>query len=472
MSTLNEKLSSREKALRINLQPSIYGVFAEIGAGQEVSNHFYKAGAASGTIAKSICAYDMMVSDTIYGRAKRYVSKERLQNMLDVEYRSLVSSVPSKASMAHFFVFANTIETINYHKTNKGQGWLGIKFQTSPNGPPSHCLIHVVLHTDDIHKQQQLIGHLGVNLIYGIYEHQNDPEQFIESLKDNIDPNQLEVNFITVSGNDVSANSSKVLSLLLVKYNLTKMVMIGKNGEIVQPLNALYNKDVVLVRGRFNPPTKVTQEMFEQAKQQLIERHNKQKQDLLAVAELTFRCYHQDKELDLDDFINRTELITKMGYCVLITNFKYHHAFITFINDFVKLNSLNLVLGLDNLERSLQPGNLAVNEKESLKLIQSMISKENRILVFPELGQNGELKSYASVNFQKGVHALIDFLATTNRIEDITNVDTRLLFIRSDDVLENVQNNGHHWQNMVPEELVPLMRTRQLNMRSQVSNTK
>lgn len=458
-----EKLTSTEKALRINLQPSIYGVFAEIGAGQEVSNHFYKAGAASGTIAKSIGAYDMSVSDSIYGKTQQYVSKNRLQSMLDVEYQNLIASVPSRASMAHFFVFANTIETTNYFKTNKGQGWLGLKFQTIPNGRPSSCYIHVIMHTDEVLEQQKLIGDLGVNLIYGLFEFQEDPERFILNLKDNIDPAQLEINYIEVSGDNVARSTSKELSLLLVKNDLTKMVMIGTQGQILQPLNALYKKDAVIVRGRFNPPTKVTVEMFDRAKTQLVELHHKKKQDVLAVAEITFRCYQDKKELVLDDFLKRTELLSELGYPVLITNFKYHHEFISFLNEFVKLNSLSLVLGLDNLERSIAPETDKKDEKSIIELIQALVSGNNRILAFPEAASNGNLNGIKSLNVSPGVRDLLTFLETTGRIEDINSVDQNLLKIRSNAVMDQLRSGEKNWEQMVPKALLPILTAYQLS---------
>jgi hypothetical protein len=470
MNTRIEKLTSTEKALKINLQPSIYGVFAEIGAGQEVSNHFYKAGAASGTIAKSIGAYDMMISDSIYGKTQRYVSKDRLENMLDVEYKSLISSVPSRAAITHFFAFANTIETTSYYKTNKGQGWVGLKFQTIPNGRPSSCYLHVIMHTDDILEQQKLIGDLGVNLIYGLYEFQEDPEQLIVSLKDNIDPAQLEINFIKVSGNNVAKSTGKELSLLLVKHDLTKMVMIGKEGQILQPLNALYKKDAVIVRGRFNPPTKVTVEMFERAKAQLMETHGKKKQDLLAIAEITFRCYQDKKELVLNDFLKRTEMLTELGYHVMVTNFKYHHEFIAFLNEFVKMSSLNLVLGLDNLELSIQSETDKQDEKEMLKLIQSLIAGNNRILAFPEISASGSLGGIDTINLSEGIRELLSFLVKTGRIEDIKYVDTAILKIRSNAVMDFLESGKKDWEPMVPKAILPILNSHQFTHNNSVSN--
>lgn len=450
-------LTSTEKALKINLQPSIYGVFAEIGAGQEVSNHFYKAGAASGTIAKSICAYDMMMSDSIYGKTARYVSKERLENMLNVEYQNLIASVPLKASMAHFFAFGNTIETTGYQKTNKGQGWLGLKYQTTPNSRPYKCCIHVVMHTDNIHEQQQLIGDLGVNLLYGLYEFQDDPELFILNLKDNIDTSILEINFIEIEGSEFTINDSKALSLLLVKHDLTKMVMFGSNGEVLQPLNAFYKKDAIIIRGRFNPPTKVTVEMFEKSTKQLIRSQKKRKQDIFSIAEITFNCYQDKKELRLEDFLNRADLLSKLGYPVLITNFKFHHELIDFFNHYVQVKSLNLVLGLDNLERSIRPVNNQKNEQKLLELIQVITAGNNQILAFPELNNKGGLNGIKSLVLDKGETELVSFLKNTNRLVDITEIDSALLTIRSNDILNKIATNAKDWDEMVPKDIVQLL---------------
>lgn len=445
-------LTSREKALKLNLQPSIYGVFAEIGAGQEVSNHFYKAGAASGTVAKSICAYDMMISDSVYGSTTRYVSKDRLENMLNVEYQNLISSIPSKAAVAHFFAYANTIETTSFQKSNKGQGWMGIKFQTSPNSRPITINIHIVLHTSDVLEQQELIGVLGVNLIYAAYENFFNSEQFIKSLKDNIATDKLEINFIEVSGNNLPPTYSKELSLLLVKHNLTKMVMIGSNGEILQPLNALYKKDAVLVRGRFNPPTKVTLEMFDKAIAHIQTSYKIRKQDIIPIAEITFNCYQEKRDLTIKDFLNRTEVLSAIGYPILVTNFQFHHELISFMNQFVQMNSLHLVLGMDNLQRAFAPGK-GQTEKKSLELIQALIHGQNRILCFPELNSKGRINTLNDLFLDQGIGSLVTFLKETGRIEDIPEVNIETLSIRSNKVVDMLVSGNDNWKPMVPAQL-------------------
>src|SRR5262249_23528582 len=158
------------KALSLNLNGAIYGTFAEIGAGQEVARWFLRVGAASGTVAKTICAYDKVVSDDIYGAGTRYVSKERLLAMLDREYSLLLERLgPTRSGDTRFFVFADTIAARNYQGTNEQHGWLGIRFQPEPGSPPSQMMLHINLRDSTAQLQQQAIGTLGVNLVHASF---------------------------------------------------------------------------------------------------------------------------------------------------------------------------------------------------------------------------------------------------------------------------------------------------------------
>ena len=464
MKTKLDILSTEEKALALNLQPSIYGVFAEIGAGQEVANHFFKAGAASGTIAKTISAYDMIVSDSIYGTTKKYVSKERVQSMLNVEYEQLVVNLAAKSAMSHFFVFADSIETVNYDKTNKGQGWLGVKFQLTPNSRPATCLIHVIFHVDDVSEQRRIIGDLGVNLIYCAYEYASNPELFVESLRQNINTDYLEINFIELDGDQFHKTTSLELSLQLVRSGLTKMIMLGPDGQILSPSNALYKKDVLLNRGRFRPPTKVTQEMFSKAQQQLETEKIAQRHNILPIAEITFRCFQEQTELTLKDFLKRSEMIAELGYPLIVTNFTYHHELIDFLQTFFKMNSLNIILGLDNLRKVMTHNQSGDIEQKTLRLLSAMTSGNTRILAFPELNSKNELTQLDDLQLHKDIQYFFDFLKSTNRIQEISDVDKALLAIRSDQVL-NALFSQQPWEHMVPEKVVPILSEGYVNMR-------
>lgn len=453
-----EHISTREKALKLNLQPTIYGVFAEIGAGQEVVNQFFNAGAASGTIAKSISAYDMTISDSIYGETSKYVSRDRVQSMLDVEFSMLQNSLSTRSPQKHFFVFANTVETTNYQKTNQGQGWIGIRYQLTPNGPPVTCVIHVVLHTDDVAEQRKIIGELGVNMIYGAFEYSHEAEElFIENLKQNLNSDYLEINFIELNGNQFDSKKSIRLSLQLVKSGLTKMIMLGENFEILQPNNTLYKKDVVLVRGRFKPPTKVTEEMFISSRNQLLSTHQMSEHGLMAVAEITFHCFQDQTELSLDDFLQRAELIIGLGYPLVITNFTYHHQLIDFMRTNFMLKSLNIVLGMDNLRKVISSNNEHTAENGLLTLLQSISSYNGRIMVFPELNYESELSGLEDLTMDSSNKHLFNFLQSKGKIEEIRDVKKELLSIRSDQVLNAIVNNNDSWRQEVPHQIISIL---------------
>ncbi|HXP24297.1 MAG TPA: hypothetical protein VN891_00880, partial [Steroidobacteraceae bacterium] len=194
MEEKKELLTTTQKARRINFDAPIYGTFAEIGAGQEVAREFFHAGGASGTIAKSISAYDMVFSDAIYGKSSRYVSRERLDLMLDHEYGLLVERLSAiRGDRTNFFVFADTVATGNHQGTNEAHGWLGIRFQAEPKGDPSEIVLHVRMRDKDSVLQQQALGIVGVNLIYGALYFRSDPRTLIESLRDNLGIDRIEV---------------------------------------------------------------------------------------------------------------------------------------------------------------------------------------------------------------------------------------------------------------------------------------
>ena len=160
--------TTRQKALAINLDATTYGTFAEIGGGQEVARWFFLVGGAAGTVAKTISAYDMSVSDSLYGPAKRYVSRERLEAMLKLEFAQLLERLgPSRGDTKRFFAFANTVATSRYGEPGKGRGWLGVRFQSRPREEPSSIIIHAHLLDSTTEFQQDALGVLGVNLIHG-----------------------------------------------------------------------------------------------------------------------------------------------------------------------------------------------------------------------------------------------------------------------------------------------------------------
>ena len=275
---MNDKLTTEDKALKINLNREIYGCFAEIGAGQEVAANFFKAGGSSGTIAFTRSAYDMKVSDAMYGKAKRYVCEERLLTMLETEFEQLVTVLPQKAQEARFFAFCNTVESLNYHKTNQGQGWVGIRFQKHIGGPFNDIILHVLMHDISNRAQQDALGILGVNLIFGAFFQTQDYEEFIDSLISRLPRDRMEIDMLRFSGPDFEEIDNRMIALSLVRKGITDATMfdLAKNG--LQPATALYKKNILLMRGRFRPVTHVHVDMIENGK-----RHGQQGFELFII---------------------------------------------------------------------------------------------------------------------------------------------------------------------------------------------
>ena len=197
----NPTLTTNRKALTVNLDNSLYGTFAEIGAGQEVSRHFFVAGGAAGTIAKSMSAYDMKFSDEIYGKAKRYVSRDRLIQMLDHEYRLLDERLKTeRGSETRFFVFANTVSARNFRGTNECHGWMGLRVQMAPGEEPNDIILHVRMLDKSNILQQDALGVFGVNMIYGGLFLHDEADNFISSLRDNLEGSRIEVDMIEFNG--------------------------------------------------------------------------------------------------------------------------------------------------------------------------------------------------------------------------------------------------------------------------------
>src|SRR5207302_10365670 len=177
-----------------------YGTFAEIGAGQEVARRFFHVGGAAGTIAKTMSAYDMTFSDAIYGPSDRYVSRVRLNTMLDHEYDLLLERLEKKLGNERaFFVFADTVAARSFKEHNESHGWLGVRFQTDFRGEPSQIIIHVRMLDEANVDQQEALGVIGVNLIYGAFYHTR-PEELISSLQENLAPGQIQVDLLKFSG--------------------------------------------------------------------------------------------------------------------------------------------------------------------------------------------------------------------------------------------------------------------------------
>src|SRR5580693_10165792 len=316
------KLTPHQKALKINLDPLFYGTFAEIGAGQEVARWFFKVGAAAGTISKSMSAYDMAVSDAIYGRCKRYVSRERLQSMLDHEHRLNIERLhPSRGGSTAFFAFADTVAARNYLGTNECHGWLGVKFQAHPRDEDNQVLIHVRMLDHENSLQQEALGIVGVNLLYATFFLHHKPHLMLESLLDNLTTERIEIDMVEFSGIEFRHVDNRVMSLKLVQLGLSGTAIFGPTGEVLQPSEWLRKSAILVERGSFRPVTKVNMDMVRCAHDRFAGEPEVKETQIVQLMEITMRNLLSAGEIDLSDFLARADALGAVGKTVLISDY-------------------------------------------------------------------------------------------------------------------------------------------------------
>jgi hypothetical protein len=343
--------SLKDKALRINLNEYIYGTFSEIGAGQETVRHFFRAGASSGTIAKAMSAYDKDFSDAIYGVEDdgRYVTESRLRKMLShesqlMEERLLRDKHPNKL----FFTYANTVATIDFAKQYKGHGWVGIRYQVEPNEDYNEILLHIRFKETDAKLQQETLGTLGVNLIYGAFYKYNDPKKLLRYLYDHLDKDQLEIDTINFSGPRFADVDNRLMSLQLVKNGMTDAVMFGPDGNNILPAAVLYKKNILALRGSFRPVTKVNMNMYKKSYNMFLEEKKVDKENTLVIFEITLSNLKAEGEIDERDFLDRAELLCSLGQTVMISNFQEYFKVVEYFSNYTKAR-MGLAMGVNNL---------------------------------------------------------------------------------------------------------------------------
>lgn len=447
------KLTVKEKALRINLDRSLYGSFAEIGAGQEVAANFFKAGGASGTIAKTMSAYDMTFSDAIYGKVGRYVCEERLLRMLDREYNLLETRLRERESSTAFFAFANTVETINFERTNRGHGWIGFRFQLRPESAYNQCVIHVILKDRDPQWQQEVIGIIGVNLMYGcIYF--NDPEDILTSLVDNMWKGRVEVDMFRLEGPDFAHVDNRLMSLKLVKNGMTHLAMFSNTGDVLQPTEALYKKNAIILRGRFRPVTHVNVDMLFAGLKMFKKDPDVHKENIVVLTELTLSDLQGDGIIDEQDFLHRVDLLCSLGQNVMISNYTEYYRLVRHLTRLNNDHKIALILGLNNLQSVFEEKYYQHLKGGILEAFGILFGRNVKFYVYPTLKEGSdEVVGLNNFKLPKHQRSLLNYLVANDKLEAVENVEAHNLHIISNNVLDMIHNCQSGWEKMVPHKV-------------------
>ncbi len=449
-----------QKALRINLDPRWYGTIAEIGAGQEVARWFFRAGGAAGTVAKTISAYDMAVSDAVYGKSQRYVSMGRLQAMLDHEYElNLERLGDDRGDENAFFAFADTVVARSYRGGNECHGWMGVKFQSRPRDEPSQIVVHVRMLDDEAALQQEALGVVGVNLLHGAFFHYHEPDLLIESLLDRLSTGRIEIDMIRFEGIEFRSVDNRLMALKLVQLGLSGAAMFGPDGEVLQPSEVLRKKAILVERGSFRPPTVVNIDMLEAARAKFEADPAVADREILLLTELTMaNLLAEGGSVDRRDFLARADLLAACGMTVLISDYVAYHrlaAYLAWRTD----GRIGMVMGIPSLMDQFDEANHAGLPGGILESFGRLFKNDLRLFVYPML-RDDQVTTIDNLSVGDELRPLYDYLSRRGSFVDLDNYKPEYLPILSRDVLRRIAGSDETWESMVPADVAALIKKR------------
>ncbi|GAB2800106.1 hypothetical protein GCM10027275_52650 [Rhabdobacter roseus] len=459
----DKSLGTKQKALRINLDRRMYGSFAEIGAGQETASLFFRAGGASGTIAKTMSAYDMAFSDAIYGTetSGRYVCESRLTKMLDKEYSLVEKRLAEQRGVdSLFFAFANTVVALNYQKTNEPHGWIGLRFQLRPLGPYNDVVIHVRMLDNENVLQQQALGIIGVNLIHGCFYYHKSPETLLLSLMDDLNPDRIEIDMIRFSGPDFVHVDNRLMSLHLVKNGFTGAAVFGADGGVLQPSEAFYKKHILLMRGRLRPITNVHVDLISNGQKQFLAEPDVEPDRVLLVSELTLHNLKaDDREIDEKDFLDRVDILCSLGHTVMISSYHHYFRLVAYLSRLTRLK-IGLLLGIPSLQDIFDEKHYEQLPSGILESFATLFSRKVKLFIYPTLQADDSIYNCENFTLPDHLRPLYQYLVLNDKIEDIRNYNVESMRWTTDQVLAKIKRGEPGWETLVPESVAQIIKER------------
>ena len=457
-----QSIDTHNKTLKINLDPRWYGTFAEIGAGQEVVRWFFRVGGAAGTIAKSISAYDMKVSDAIYGQSERYVSRGRLQSMLEYEYKLNVDRLgDARGDNTAFFAFGDTVVARSFKGGNECHGWMGIKFQSHPRDEPSQIVIHVRMLDAEASLQQEALGIVGVNLCYGAFFHHHEPDQLVESLLDKLTTGRIEIDMIEFSGIEFRYVDNRLMALKLVQLGLSGAAMFGANREVLQPTEMLYKHAVLVERGSFRPTTHVNIDMIECALEKFKADPAVEGKPILPLMEITMRnLLAGGKEVDRRDFLARADLLSACGMTVLISDYFEYYRLAAYIAWRTK-ERIGIVMGVPSLMELFDEKYYTQLPGGILESFGRLFKNDLKLYVYPvRKHETEDLRTVGTIEVAPELRKLYGYLADRGSFVELDNFKPEYLSIFSRDVLKRIAAGDPTWEQMVPAAVSEIVKKR------------
>ncbi len=446
--TSKNTLTTSQKALAINLTPDFYGTIVEIGAAQEVAGNFFKAGAAAGSIAKTMSAYDMQFSDQIYGKAGRYVSGERLSQMLKHEYQLVIDRLQQqKGQDTRFFAYAATIAAKSYGKDNYCHGHIGIRFQRAPKVEHSDIVMHVHMLDKDAKLQAEALGILGVNAIYGAYHLVNQPDEFIETLLDNLSSERIEVDYIEFRGEAFQHIENRLMNLQLIRSWCTRAVLFDEQGKPQIPGNVLRKSPINVIRGSFKPPTKVHNDMFIAGADAFGQLKTIDSEQVVSLAEITMAELNSETRSSDKDFLARVDLLNAMGYKVLISDYYRLFRLRSWLREYTK-EPLGITLSVLDFENLFDPSFYEGLEGGILEAMGKLFPDNTHVFVYPSMVE-GTKVTLDNVRVEPTQKFLLKYLVENNLLRECKAINEENLLISARKTYEMIRSNDNKWQDNV-----------------------
>ena len=456
--------TTRQKALALNLDARNYGTFAEIGGGQEVARAFFEAGGAAGTVAKAISAYDMAVSDSIYGAAQRYVSRERLEAMLALEFSQLAGQLGDKQGDSKcFFAFANTVATRRFGSGENGRGWLGVRFQAHPREQPSEIIVHAHLLDREATHEQQALGAIGVNLVYGALLMHEEPERLVASLLDELTRERVEIDMVKFSGPAFAGVDNRLMSLQLVEVGLTDAAMFTSGGDVVQPSEVLHKKAILVERGSFRPATKATLDLLERAMEKFSSEAAVHERGVpVVLAEMTLRKLTTGAGGGHEDFLARADILHALGFDVLISRFELYYQLAGYLAAYTD-GPIGFAVGIPAMRRLMEEAFYRNLAGGFLEAAGRLFRHSVKMYVYPERDpSSGQIGTWDSVKLPIPWQHLQKLLVDLGHIVPIHPFDESYLSIRTPEVLALIEKDDPSWERMVPPKVAEIIKAHRL----------
>ena len=463
MKKITHLLTTDEKAKEINFSGKYYGTFAEIGAGQEVARWFFQAGGAAGTVAKSISAYDMTFSNAIYGTAHRFVSRERLREMLDHEYSLLMERLgQERGDRSRFFVFANTVSARSHKVAGDGKGWMGIRFQTEPNGTPGNIILHVRLKDDTNAEQMEVLGILGVNLIHAAFRHWRKADEILHHLMDGIRPGRVEVDMVDFRGPIFAEVDNRLLSLKMVHLQLTPVALFSATGANLEAEDCFYGKSILLLRGHYRPITNFHLTMMNKASAMFRKDPANAGKEIVEVNEITMRNLVRHRKAGAEDFLDRVDCLGALKKTVLVTGIFRFHRLAHYLTQRTK-GSVGFVIGVPLLSKILDLNFYSDLPGGILEGMGRLFLPGVKLFVHP--GYDSVTGAYVTghtLSVPKASRDIHQFLLQQGKIVDLAGTEKDLPVCSSSEILRNIRGGRSGWEVNVPSGVAALIRRRRL----------